>query len=163
MFKKVFGILSLSVIATSIFAVGTPVEAQKAGSGKTLIAQAGDVNWATDLNAALTQARGSKYVLADVYTDWCGWCKRLDKDTFANPQMMSYLNSKFICVKVNAENPAGGKAAAQKYKVSGYPCALVFEPSGKLLGKISGYLKPAEYQAALEAMIKNPPADPMAE
>lgn len=122
-----------------------------------------DLFWSTDLNSALAQAKSkNKYVLADVYTDWCGWCKRLDRDTFSDPQMMTYLNGKFVCVKVNAEQP-NGRPVASKYRVGGFPCALVFDPTGKMIGKLSGYNRPAEYQKMLEDLIKNPPSDPMAE
>ncbi|HEY9786512.1 MAG TPA: thioredoxin family protein, partial [Candidatus Obscuribacterales bacterium] len=117
-----------------------------------------------DLSKSLLQAKTShKYVLADVYTDWCGWCKRLDADTFGDQQMVDYLNQKFLVVKVNAEDEGGGKQVAEKYKVTGFPCALVFEPSGKFLGKISGYLRADQYQQALENLIKHPPADPYAD
>ena len=46
---------------------------------------------------------GNKKVLVDVYTDWCGWCKVMDKKTFTNPQLVEYLNDNFILVKFNAE------------------------------------------------------------
>lgn len=162
MFEKMVGVLTSVAVATGLFAIGAPAHAQTK-SASTLVAQTGAVDWSSDLNSALGQARGGKYVLADFYTDWCLWCKRMDRDTFANPKMMAYLNSKFVCVKVNAENPAGGRVAATKYKVNVFPCALVFDPSGKLLGKISGFRTPEELQKELESMIKNPPADPMAE
>lgn len=157
---RLFVLVTVAVAAVSAV-LWTPAAEAGTQSDKRLIA-ANDVLWATDLNAGLAQAKGKKYVLADIYTDWCGWCKRLDRDTFANPQMMAYLNTKFVCVKVNAEQP-NGRPVATKYRVSGYPCALVFDPSGKMIGKLSGYFKPDEYQQALENLIKNPPSDPLAE
>ncbi|MDE6694218.1 MAG: DUF255 domain-containing protein, partial [Bacteroidales bacterium] len=44
-----------------------------------------------------------KKVYIDVYTDWCGWCKRLDATSFANPEIIAYVNSMFLPVKLNAE------------------------------------------------------------
>lgn len=42
-------------------------------------------------------------VLVDLYTSWCGWCKRMDKATFAHPEIAKYVNEKFYAVKFNAE------------------------------------------------------------
>ncbi len=42
-------------------------------------------------------------VLIDVYTDWCGWCKRMDATTFSDPKIVELLNNKFTCIKLNAE------------------------------------------------------------
>ena len=39
----------------------------------------------------------------DVYTDWCGWCKRMDASTFKDPTVAAYLNANFYPVKLNAE------------------------------------------------------------
>jgi thioredoxin-related protein len=44
-----------------------------------------------------------KAVIVDIYTDWCGWCTKMDRETFADPAVVSYLNDKFIAIKLNAE------------------------------------------------------------
>jgi len=154
----------MALVATGLECTFLPANAQKPAPAKDLPASAiTDLMWSTDLNSTLAQAKAKKmYVIADVYTDWCLWCKRLDRDTFNDPGMMAYLRKKYMPVKINAESPNGGKAAADKYKVNEFPCVLVFDPSGKLLGKIMGYHKPAEFQQALEDLILHPPADPYA-
>ena len=117
------------------------------------------VGWKASLDGALVEAKQKqKYVLADVYTDWCSWCKRLDKDTFQDDQMVKYLKSKFICVKLNAEGSKEGKAAAKKYHVHGFPCSLVFNTEGKFIGRLSGYMEPDKFQSALEDLIAHPTA-----
>jgi len=122
------------------------------------------LNWNKDVDGGLKEAKTNhKYVLADVYTDWCGWCKRLDRDTFSNEGMVKFLGDKFVCIKVNAEDNGAGQKLAGQYRVSGYPCALVFDQSGKFIGKVSGYRDPKAYEAALSQLMSNPPADPMAE
>ncbi|MDP4266738.1 MAG: DUF255 domain-containing protein [Bacteroidota bacterium] len=44
-----------------------------------------------------------KKIFMDVYTDWCGWCKRMDAATFTNPVIAKYLNENYYAVKLNAE------------------------------------------------------------
>ncbi len=44
-----------------------------------------------------------KKIFIDVYTDWCGWCKKMDATTFMNPEIAKYMNDNFYCVKMNAE------------------------------------------------------------
>lgn len=122
------------------------------------------VGWKASLDSALSEAKQKqKYVLADVYTDWCGWCKKLDKDTFQDDQMVKYLKGKFICVKLNAEGSKEGKAAAKKYHVHGFPCSLVFNTEGKFIGRLSGYMEPDKFQSALEDLIAHPTASAEAE
>ena len=63
------------------------------------------IQWMTIEEAyALTTAEESpKKIFIDVYTDWCGWCKRMDKATFQRPEVANYMNEHFYNVKFNAE------------------------------------------------------------
>ncbi len=119
-------------------------------------ASAAQISW-KDVNSGLQEGKQAhKYVLADVYTDWCGWCKRLDRDTFSNPELTRFLSEKFISVKANAEDGGAGQKLAGDYGVNGYPCALVFDPSGKLIGRIVGYKDAQGYQTTLQNIIDHP-------
>lgn len=148
-----FGIFLGALVLMGIGLVGATIYAP-------ISAEARDrVHWQTNLDSGLKSAKKqNKYVLADVYTDWCGWCKRLDKDTFSDARVVSYLNSKFVCVKINAEGSDDNRRVAQKYNVHGYPCALVFNTHGKFIGRLSGYLDADQYPAALEERINSPQA-----
>ncbi|MCF8253718.1 MAG: DUF255 domain-containing protein [Bacteroidia bacterium] len=44
-----------------------------------------------------------KLILVDAYTDWCGWCKKMDRDTYSHPEVIKKLNKHFIVIKFNPE------------------------------------------------------------
>ena len=59
------------------------------------------------LEEAFTRARAErKCVLVDVYTDWCSWCKKMDRETYTNTQVRAMLEKEFLVVKLNAESDA---------------------------------------------------------
>ena len=61
------------------------------------------VTWYTWQQAVELNKTAPRKFMIDVYTDWCGWCKKMDKETFTNDTIAEYLNQHFYCVKLNAE------------------------------------------------------------
>ncbi|MBQ8958415.1 MAG: DUF255 domain-containing protein [Bacteroidales bacterium] len=61
------------------------------------------IHWINFEEAVEHCATEPKMVFIDVYTDWCGWCKRMDQTTFVNPVIAKYMNEHFYCVKFDAE------------------------------------------------------------
>jgi thiol:disulfide interchange protein len=113
----------------------------------------GPLTWHNDLTKSLGAAgRNNKLVLIDFYTDWCGWCKKLDRDTYTDPNVISFLNDDFVCVKLDAEDGGQGQAAAKKYAVRGFPAIIVLEPSGKLVGAFYGYKNAQDFPAAVKEL-----------
>jgi len=101
-------------------AEGIPLKARKMeGSGKDQMRQqeivndkasrqnhlnTGGLQWTTfERLAKQTENIGNKKYLVDVYTEWCGWCKVMDKKTFTDPQIQKYLRENFHIVKFDAE------------------------------------------------------------
>lgn len=108
------------------------------------------ISWRSDLQGALKAAKASnKPVMVDFYTDWCGWCKKLDADTYSSPKVSS-LAEKFVCVKINAERDT---RSAAKYQVTGYPTILFLDGSGKVLQRIPGYQPPDQFAAAMKNVL----------
>jgi thioredoxin-related protein len=61
------------------------------------------VKWYTIQEAEKLIKENPKPMFIDTFTDWCGWCKKLDQDTFSNPVIAEMLNNKFYAVKFDAE------------------------------------------------------------
>jgi len=81
-------------------------------------------------------------VMAEFYTDWCNWCRRLDTDTFSNPEVRSEL-AKLVPLKLNAEE--GGAELASRYGVDSYPTMIFFDSRGNEMERILGYLPPEKF------------------
>jgi thioredoxin-related protein len=62
------------------------------------------VKWYTIQEAEKLNREAQRPIFIDTYTDWCGWCKKMDKDTFTDPVITEILNNKFYPVKFNAES-----------------------------------------------------------
>jgi len=62
-----------------------------------------NLKWYTWEEAAALQQTQPRKIIVDVYTDWCGWCKKMDKGAFVDPEVEAYLLEHFYPVKLNAE------------------------------------------------------------
>ena len=128
----------------------------------TLTLSAQEIQWMSFEDAvAMTKNEGNtKKVFIDVYTDWCGWCKKMDKDTFQNPEVARYMQENFYMVKFNAEGkepiefdgrtfeyvPSGRRgyhqlAAALLQNRLSYPTVVFLDEDMKMLSPVPGYQK----------------------
>lgn len=112
--------------------------------------QAEGMNWYKDFNQAKEMAKAeNKPMLLDFYTDWCGWCKRLDKDTYGNEEVIK-LSQQFVCVKVNAEE---NQQLAKTYNVRGFPTTVFLNPEGSLIAAVPGYMPPADFLSQMKSVL----------
>lgn len=102
--------------------------------------------WDRGLEEAKTSGRP---MLVDVYTEWCGWCRRMDADVYSRPEIRDYLRDRFVMVKLDAEasDPARyegrsftSRTLAARFGVSGYPTTIFLRPAGDHLVNVPGYV-----------------------
>ncbi|NNE32792.1 MAG: thioredoxin fold domain-containing protein [Winogradskyella sp.] len=144
------------------------------------IAQEADkeINWVSIEEAIELQKKNPKKIIMDVYTNWCGPCKMLDKNTFHNPDVVKYINKNYYAVKFNAEgntditykdktfsNPNFDPAKINRrnsaheftrfLKVRAYPTMVFFDEEGEYITPITGYLKPRQLELYLKLFKSN--------
>ena len=97
-----------------------------------------DIYWYKDIDAAFRAAKAKhQRLFVDVYTEWCGWCKKLDKETFSQPAFHRAA-APFILLKVDGD---AHSEFLLKYKVRAYPTMLIINDNGEAVRKIVGFLK----------------------
>jgi thioredoxin-related protein len=119
------------------------------------------INWISFTEAVKLNDSGvKKKFLIDVYTDWCGWCKKMDASTYENPKVIEYINKNFYAVKLDAEmsdsivfqnhvfkkTDPSKKSAPHELAVAllngkmGYPSTVFLDEKYNMLSPVQGYL-----------------------
>lgn len=98
-----------------------------------------------DAMAAAVECDGE--VLLDVYTTWCGPCRRLAREVFPT-DIFADAAEGMVLVKVDAES-GEGPDIARRYDVVGYPTVLVLDTHGNELGRLFGFLDAENFAAEL--------------
>ncbi|MCF8241518.1 MAG: DUF255 domain-containing protein [Melioribacteraceae bacterium] len=109
---------------------------------------ANGLKWYSYSEGAAKAKAENKLLLVDFYTDWCGWCKKMDANTYTDKSVIDFLNKNFVAVKINPEKPGKIDYQGQTYDVSqfagaagvnGFPATGFFTSNIELISVIPGY------------------------
>ena len=136
-----------------------------------------EINWMSLEEAMALQNKEPKKIMMDVYTNWCGPCKMLDRNTFHNADVVDYVNKNYYAVKFNAEgndvvtfkgntfsNPNynaelanrrnSQHQLAQYFQVTAYPTIVFMDEKAEVIAPIRGYQTPPQLELYLK-LFKN--------
>jgi len=104
----------------------------------------------TDWSTAMQEAQtAGKPIFVDAYTDWCGWCKVMDKKTFSLPAVKSYMTDNMVCYRLDMEHNKASHNLRLAYGINAFPTFVILSPNGELMGKLVGYSDSAEWMTLL--------------
>jgi thioredoxin-related protein len=132
-----------------------------------------EIKWVTFNEAMALQKKAPKKIMMDVYTNWCGPCKMLDKNTFQNKDVVDYVNKHYYAVKFNGEgnqevkykdntytNPSYDAANANRrnsahqlasyLQISAYPTIVFFDEKAEVITPVRGYQTPPQLELYLK-------------
>jgi thioredoxin-related protein len=119
------------------------------------------IKWAMgfDWKQVIGKAKAEKkYIFLDCYTTWCAPCKRMDNEVYKNDSVGDFMNSNFICVKVQMDRTINdekyikswyndAEIINKKYGVASYPTYLFFSSDGEIVHRAGSYISPADFIA----------------
>lgn len=149
--KKALLILSLLAITFNVSVAQSSLKSNRAK---------GHLKWYTMEQALAMSKTQNKKILVDFYTDWCGWCKRMDKTTYEDAEVVKLINKHFIPVKFNAEREKDIMFKGKNYSMKqtgvrkthelaitllsgklGYPTTTILDKNHNMIQNLPGYLK----------------------
>jgi len=125
--------------------------------------QAAELSWTTNLPEAIKKAKAEKKLVMVDFTgsDWCGWCIKLDKEVFSQPEFVTYAEKSLVPVKIDFprklqqsdELKKANQALQKKYKIEGYPTVVILNGEGEEVDRL-GY-QPGGPKAFIRSLEKS--------
>ena len=153
--EKVIRALALCLVLGASSSFHTPAPEKK-------------IDWITLAEAERLYLQDHKPILIDLYTDWCGWCKVMDKKTYSRPGLVDFVNTRYRAVRFNAEthdqvgwggksfgfdprsNVNGFAVEITRGKLQGFPTTVIVPGDGSAPQAIPGFLETKDMELLLK-------------
>lgn len=132
--------------------------------GFGLFAQDKEIKWLSFDEASELAVKEPKMILVSVYTDWCGWCKKMDRETFTDNEVIDYINERFYAVKMNAEeNKRKYKFRGREFtdatmartmRVTSYPNLVIMDAAMENITQLPGYREPEGFLTSMNTLLE---------
>lgn len=120
----------------------------------TAASTSADETWLTSVAAAKKAAREqNRRILVDLYADWCGWCKELERKVFSTPQFRSFAKD-FVLLRVDVEDRGEGSELQARFDATGLPTTLILDSSFVHVGQVRGFAPTADFIAMIRGEIE---------
>ncbi|MCH2235373.1 MAG: thioredoxin domain-containing protein [Crocinitomicaceae bacterium] len=165
---KKFFLISALVISSGLWA-GT---ALSFGLGLSSVSAEESITWYDFETAIDLNKKEKKPIFIDIYTSWCGWCKKMDAGTFQDPDVIKFMNKNFLAVKLDAEQKEAIVFKEKLYEYQSYgrssynelavqlldskmsfPSFVVLNQKSVKIGQIVGYQAPGVLISQLEKYV----------
>ncbi|MGD9402178.1 MAG: thioredoxin domain-containing protein [bacterium] len=118
--------------------------------GEETAAGGGEIEWLTAYEEAMDQAKDkNRPVMIDFYTDWCSWCKQLDRTTYVDATVVK-KSEKFISLKIDAD---GQRSLAARYRVGAFPTILFINPEGLEIHRVVGFRPAVDFLKEMDTAL----------
>ncbi len=129
--------------------------ATKSTGGDADVAEIKSIPWVTSYKEALEQAKKEKKpILLDLFTDWCGWCKKMDASTYTDPDVIA-ISRKMVFLKLNAEKDPDGIELQNRMSVFSFPTTMVLDAGGEEVDRIPGYLTAEAFVKSVDRILND--------
>ncbi len=163
-------------ILTILLVSGLSLSAQTATKSTKAMMATNKINWLTLEEAQELNKTNPKKIMVDLYTEWCGPCKMMMRETFTDPGLIRYINKYFYAVKFNAEsqapvnfkgktysnpefNPAKSprqRNAVHQYTrttgIRGYPTLIIYNSEVDIIERIVGFQRAPQVMRQLKKL-----------
>ncbi len=102
-----------------------------------------DLNWHSDLQSATQVALDKRLpILIDFSTSWCGWCRKLEADTYSDPKVWEKLDAEVVLCQIDGDQE---RELTRQFRVRGYPTLVVTDSRGNEILRVGGYVPPETF------------------